>query len=705
MKKFNQKLARFKQEQSFNIYEKNRYCYWDPILPMLPVQGWKIHISCFFDNSTAIFNLVSSYCISNSISFKFIKSENDLTFLLSKSVARADSGKFITIYPQDEDQFIAIIRSLYIQLKNENGPYILSDRRYLDCRVLYYRYGSITRTDGLISSPDGKIMADNRLPFYQTPNFVHDILPENTVTNGKSKLLEMYSNVSALRFSNYGGTYEAFNNLKHPVIIKEARSFTGIDIFNTAINCRKREANFLQVLSKTQAVPRLVDSFTDWENFYLVEDSVDGITLKKFIGVHNLAFIKKKNSFEIAREYKTIVTKIRLLLQCVQNIHDKNVRINDINTSNFIITSTKVVCIDLEDANFFNEHWLGQAETRSGLAINSNYIHLSELGKESQKLGYIIMDMISSANYMLSQDESGQTSINLFREFCRQYQLPRQLFLVVERLIAGTESPLNLLANKIPEVYSLDSWKNHNSIGSLFSGRFEDDKKYHIDNPIMAALLRLENPKKNIINHLLDSFVWLARKKDFMDLNTRIEQVCGHEEQSQTEISYSIISLYLYKMTAINKFLRVASNYAQKIYQNNLYESENECLVLIDEKTASPYVDFTAGFMRILLILKDFGIQIVSKMKFQKMVNSIDKNFPKNWHYENGLLGLIDSFITFKESGVSQTTIHELEEKFQVLNIFINSQPHNLLSAKPQQYEEIKLVIARFNFLKNKEDK
>ncbi|WP_449823242.1 class III lanthionine synthetase LanKC N-terminal domain-containing protein [Lapidilactobacillus bayanensis] len=76
MKKLEQELVRFKQEQSSNIYEKNRYCYWDPLLQILPAQGWKIHISSFFNNSTTIFNLVSSYCVSNLISFKFIKSLN-----------------------------------------------------------------------------------------------------------------------------------------------------------------------------------------------------------------------------------------------------------------------------------------------------------------------------------------------------------------------------------------------------------------------------------------------------------------------------------------------------------------------------------------------------------------------------------------------------------------------------------------------------
>nr|WP_125607638.1 protein kinase family protein [Lapidilactobacillus bayanensis] len=568
---------------------------------------------------------------------------------------------------------------------------------------MYYRYGSITRTDGLISGPNGKVLADNRLPFYQVPNFIHDILPENKTTNVKSKLLETYLNVSARRFSNYGGTYKAINKLNYPVIIKEARAFTGIDTLNTAINCRKREANFLQVLNETKVVPILIDSFVDWENFYLVEDYIDGMTLKKFISIHNIAFIQKQNNSNIAHEYKIIVKEIKLLLQCVQKIHDKNIRINDINTSNFIITPTRVVCIDLEDANYFNEHWLGQAETKAGLTTNSNYIYLSELGKESQKLGYIIMDMISSANYMLTQDDSGQTSINLFKEFCRQYHLPKDLFLVVSSLIDGTESSLDLLANRIPETYSSYNWKNHSKINLSFPIRSEDEFNYHIDDPITAALLRLENPKKNIINHSLDLFVRLAKNKNFINLNTQIEQTCKQESQSQTKISYSIISLYLYKITRINGFLKAANIYAQNICQDNLYESLNECLVLIDGKTASPYVDFTAGLLRILLILNDFGIQIISKTQFKKMINSIDKNFPKNWFYKNGLLGLIDSFIIFKENNVSKITICELEEKLRVLKIFINSHSSNLLDNKTQQGEEIRLVIDHFNSLKNKE--
>ena len=35
------------------------------------------------------------------------------------------------------------MESLYDELKLFNGPYILTDKRYLDAKVIYYRYGLI----------------------------------------------------------------------------------------------------------------------------------------------------------------------------------------------------------------------------------------------------------------------------------------------------------------------------------------------------------------------------------------------------------------------------------------------------------------------------------------------------------------------------------------------------------------------------------
>ena len=62
----------------------------------------------------------------------------------SKRWARQGAGKFITIYPFDEDQFVSVIEQLHQATRQFEGPYILSDRRYKDSKVVFYRYGGMS---------------------------------------------------------------------------------------------------------------------------------------------------------------------------------------------------------------------------------------------------------------------------------------------------------------------------------------------------------------------------------------------------------------------------------------------------------------------------------------------------------------------------------------------------------------------------------
>jgi hypothetical protein len=82
-------------------------------------------------------------CVEGETGFKVAGDPALLDVLDSKLQARGHSGKFMTIYPQGEDAFKDLMEDLYQRTRDTamEGPYILSDRRYRDSRVLFYRYG------------------------------------------------------------------------------------------------------------------------------------------------------------------------------------------------------------------------------------------------------------------------------------------------------------------------------------------------------------------------------------------------------------------------------------------------------------------------------------------------------------------------------------------------------------------------------------
>ncbi len=189
----------------------------------LPTQGWKIHISATPSNSIEILTKVSKILVNNKIPFKFLKTFDLFFKQNSKDSNRASSGKFITIYPPNEEIFKKIINELYLELKNYEGPYILSDKRFKDCKVIYYRYGGIlpiAKSDYLgqkkyyIKTPNNLLYEDKRKPYYFLPYFVNDIFDnkkydlKRNLKQDKNKIILnnriVYTNIILLYILNMG---------------------------------------------------------------------------------------------------------------------------------------------------------------------------------------------------------------------------------------------------------------------------------------------------------------------------------------------------------------------------------------------------------------------------------------------------------------------------------------------------------------------
>ena len=90
-----------------------------------------------------------------------------------KYADRSGSGKFITVYPRDDEQFCYLLDSLNELTENVEGPYILSDTKYGNGSV-YFRYGGFYyrkqvleggKNVMVIATPDGNTIEDKRVPF------------------------------------------------------------------------------------------------------------------------------------------------------------------------------------------------------------------------------------------------------------------------------------------------------------------------------------------------------------------------------------------------------------------------------------------------------------------------------------------------------------------------------------------------------------
>src|SRR5215831_4235575 len=333
----------------------------------MPQQGWKIHISSVPANARDIIDRVTSILLHDGdTNFKFALDMATLLLLNGKNWSRSGSGKFITIYPPDNRRFLELIEQIHAVTKEFCGPYILSDHRYKDSGVVYYRYGGMRLYDVLnikgervpmLQAPGGMQIPDQRRAYPVTPSWAEPALPSGG-TSGVAENHRLangrYQIENVLGYSNAGGVYRARDaETGKKVIIKEARphvntSFNGYG----AIEMLMKEHRLLSRLSDTGIAPSPVDLFQEWEHWFLVEENIEGMLMSTHSAAHNVLLRTRPTREDYQRWYETFRSLCLSLVKIVNVLHSRNIVFADLSTSNLIIpTGTcELKVIDFEGA-------------------------------------------------------------------------------------------------------------------------------------------------------------------------------------------------------------------------------------------------------------------------------------------------------------------------------------------------------------------
>lgn len=328
----------------------------------LPDQGWKIHITSLFEDSQSVLDVVAKLCIEKKIEFKHLKDRQSFIKVNSKNANRSSSGKFITVYPMNDEVFVELLELISSATRDfKKGPYILSDRRWKNSNV-FYRYGgfrSIHNENGehCIVDKEGNLIKDQRTPFYQVPDFVKDFDDYLNTFNNFDEFetntegnLGRYEIESALSYSNAGGVYLATrkkDNLK--VIIKEARPNAGLDgVAHDALSRQTKEYDALIKLKDVPGVVSFIEYFQEWEHYFLVEEFIEGGDLRQWLA-QNFPFFRDSES--MSNHAKNVEKILLQLFTLVDQMHDNGVAMGDLQPANIMITDDLTVrIIDFETA-------------------------------------------------------------------------------------------------------------------------------------------------------------------------------------------------------------------------------------------------------------------------------------------------------------------------------------------------------------------
>ncbi|WP_329173115.1 class III lanthionine synthetase LanKC [Streptomyces sp. NBC_01477] len=342
--------------------------------PALPAQGWKIHVSGHHRNAQEIADTAIGYLTARDIDFKIALDLNILEMLNSKAMARGSGGKFITVYPHDDDEFRSCLADLNRLLDGAEGAYVLSDLRFRDNRSLYFRYGQFLDTHTVdvmgrrvpyITGPDGPV-DDDRRPGHAHPWWVSwpfsDWKPGTP--EGDGLLGGRFRVTGAIQFSNSGGVYTAEDTADDDrvVVLKEARPHTNLNprLDHDAVRILAREWTFINRLGDLDCFPTPVAAFRHWEHHFVAEEHIGGTDIRSVLLEHNpLArpVIDTDRSREFLRIYLAV---FRGLARAVRAAHERKVILGDLTAANLVVDTETfdVTVIDLESCR------LAEADSR-----------------------------------------------------------------------------------------------------------------------------------------------------------------------------------------------------------------------------------------------------------------------------------------------------------------------------------------------------
>ncbi|MGH2346672.1 MAG: class IV lanthionine synthetase LanL, partial [Chloroflexota bacterium] len=264
-----------------------------------PIQGWKLHVSANVVSAEDVLRRVLPILRAEHLCFKVARSRAMLHALNQAEGRLSQIGKFLTIYPNDDDQAVRLAAALDQATRELQGPAIPSDRALRRGSLVHYRYGGFSdqylqtplgEILPALIAPDGARVPDRRLTYYQAPEWAADPFSAAGFTDEgmeQSRCVgDVYLIVTALHRSPRGMVYLAIDlRAGRRCILK--RALPGAMLGTDGLDARDRlrhEARVLERLGQDPAFPTAYDLLQEGDDLYLAMEDMDGVTLEAYVG-------------------------------------------------------------------------------------------------------------------------------------------------------------------------------------------------------------------------------------------------------------------------------------------------------------------------------------------------------------------------------------------------------------------------------------
>ncbi|HSF49680.1 MAG TPA: lanthionine synthetase LanC family protein, partial [Nitrososphaeraceae archaeon] len=359
-------IQKFDGEWNIESYKDNgfKWTMFKNLKKNIPVQGFKIHISASTRSAIDIIKKSIPILYNEKITFKIPSNLKELSNLNNGVGGNHQIGKFLTVYPYDNDQLVKVALDLDHATFGLEGPSIYLERSIRRGSLVHYRYGSFQKktihlTTGeivpILYGPNNDPIIDDRT----NPNKPFEWVNDPFIRYGIEPYVKQYQTLlhnryirsellnNSPRFFTWLGldTHDADFSL---CIIKEAQRGLAIDYLGDDSQKRlKKEANILRNIQKFKFVPRFIDYWEDRDHSYLVYEYIEGTSMS--------SLIRKMVSTGIHIDELYIIRWTHELCNILEALHNNCLVFRDLKPSNLIIDKNGYIhLIDYELVEFYN---------------------------------------------------------------------------------------------------------------------------------------------------------------------------------------------------------------------------------------------------------------------------------------------------------------------------------------------------------------
>ncbi|MFD0276068.1 class IV lanthionine synthetase LanL [Kitasatospora sp. NPDC127111] len=365
------------------------WCTARPSAAELADEGWKIHVSAASAVGGAVLTAVADVLADDPCAFKFATGPEQLHELNSRNSDRGSAGKFVTVYPEGEEQFRRLAAALHRATDGLPGPVVLSDRPYRPGSRVHYRYGAFAAraelgNDGgyrsMLRGPGGERVEDVRGASYRCPPWARDPLAEGRGLPAEGRgpgagkpaaprrgaggvlLAGRYVITGAIRHGAKGGVFHGRDtDGGAEVVVKQARAHIEVDRAGTDARAALRhEAALLTRLEGLELAPRPVELIEQDDSLFLVQERIAGQPLGSWVS----ARLRRDGSPDV--DWAEAGPLVHALLDLVERVHELGLVLRDLSPGNVLVQPDGTLrLVDLELA--------AEAGRRAGSAGTPGY--------------------------------------------------------------------------------------------------------------------------------------------------------------------------------------------------------------------------------------------------------------------------------------------------------------------------------------------